>query len=106
MANRIASLFDFVREINLLLDLRKISKQEAEKVMDVVSNFDKVLGVIGEIDEKTSLPKYAEVLINQREEARKNKNYKRADEIRNQLKNIGILIEDTKNGVKWRLIKK
>ena len=106
VSSMLASLYDFVREVNLLLDLKKISKQEAKKVIEVIFNFDKVLGVIGKIDEKTTLPKNAEILINQREEARKNKNYKKADEIRNQLRNMGILIEDTENGVKWHLKKK
>jgi cysteinyl-tRNA synthetase len=41
-------------------------------------------------------------LIDQREAARKSKNFKRADEIRDQLTGMGIILEDTKDGVRWR----
>jgi cysteinyl-tRNA synthetase len=100
----LAALFDFVREINLLLDRKKISKKEARKIIDVMKEFDSVIGVIGKIYDERSLPKDIEILIKQREEARKNKNWNRADEIRDQLKKMGILIEDTPHGTKWRLI--
>ena len=43
-----------------------------------------------------------EALITERQAARKAKNYARADEIRNQLTEMGIVLEDTKDGVKWR----
>jgi cysteinyl-tRNA synthetase len=51
------------------------------------------------------LPKEAEELILKREEARKAKDWKTADEIRQQLKAMGISIEDTSQGVKWRFSK-
>ncbi|MDP3790273.1 MAG: cysteine--tRNA ligase, partial [Candidatus Omnitrophota bacterium] len=41
--------------------------------------------------------------INEREEARRNRNYKLADDIRKELENQGVVIEDTKHGPKWRL---
>jgi len=64
-------------------------------------NFDKVLGVIGKV-EKKALPKNIEALVQKREEARKAKDWKTADAIRQQLYAMGILLEDTKNGVRWR----
>jgi cysteinyl-tRNA synthetase len=105
VSGMLASLFDFVREINLLLDRKKISQEEAKKILEVIEGFDSVIGVIGKADVKIILSADAEILIKQREEARKNKNWKRADKIRDQLKNMGILLEDTEQGVKWRLIK-
>ena len=45
-----------------------------------------------------------EALIKERAEARKEKNYKRADEIRDELKAMGIVLEDTSSGVKWKKI--
>ena len=98
----LAVLFDFVREINNLLDKKMVNKEEAKKIIEVMNRFDSVIGVIGKVDQ-VSLPKKAEILIKQREEARKNKNWNKSDEIRNQLKNMGILIEDTPQGVKWYL---
>jgi cysteinyl-tRNA synthetase len=98
-----ACLFDFVREINNFLDKNNVSKKEAKKIIEVMHRFDSVIGVIGKIESKSSLSKKLKALINQREEARKNKDWKKSDEIRNKLKNMGILIEDTPQGVKWHL---
>jgi len=102
----LAALFDFVRDINALLDADKIKRQEAETVEKLIIGFDDVLGVIGPITTEETLPKEAEELIREREEARKTKNWKKADEIRLQLKAIGIVVEDTNAGVRWRLEKK
>jgi len=98
----LAALFDFVRETNNLLDSNLISKEEAQEVYKLMTAFDKVLGVIGEVKKEEKLPKEAEELIRKREEARKAKDWKTADKIREQLKTMGIIIEDTAQGVKWR----
>ncbi|MEM3609036.1 MAG: cysteine--tRNA ligase, partial [Candidatus Bathyarchaeia archaeon] len=67
---------------------------------------DKVLGVIGEVKREEKLPKEAEELIRKREEARKAKDWETADKIREQLKAMGIIIEDTPKGVKWKIVKR
>ena len=102
----LAALFDFVRDVNNLIDAGKLSKKEANEVYRMMLGFDKVLGVIGEVRKEEKLPKEAEELIQQREEARKAKDWKKADEIRQQLKTMGIIIEDTVQGVKWRVEKR
>jgi cysteinyl-tRNA synthetase len=102
----LAALFDFVREVNKLLDDNVLSKEEAEEVYELMMKIDKVLGVIGEIKRKVKLPKEAEELIRNREEARKAKDWEAADKIREQLKSVGILIEDTPQGVKWKIVKR
>jgi cysteinyl-tRNA synthetase len=102
----LAALFDFVRDVNNLLDGNMLSKSEAQEVHDLILGFDKVLGVIGEIKKEEKLPKEAEELILKREEARKAKDWKRADDIRRQLKDMGISIEDTPQGVRWRIEKR
>jgi len=98
----LAWLFEFVREANNLLDANKVSKAAAEELYSLMMKFDKLLGVIGEVGEEQKLPKEAEELIRKREEARKAKNWKAADEIRQQLRAMGIIIEDTPQGLKWR----
>jgi len=100
----LAVLFDFVREVNNLLDANELSRTEAEKVSSVIGDFDRVLGVIP-IAETQTLSKETEELIRKREEARKNKDWKTADEIRKQLKAMGITIEDTAQGVRWKIEK-
>jgi cysteinyl-tRNA synthetase len=101
----LAHLFDFVRDVNNLLDNGEVSKEEGKGICDLMIKFDKVLGVIGQVKEKEKLPKEAEELINRREDARKNKDWKTADQIRDQLKTMGIVIEDTAQGIRWRIEK-
>jgi cysteinyl-tRNA synthetase len=101
----LAALFNFASEVNKLLDNNLLSKEEAIKVYNLMMKFDKVLGVIGEIKKEEKLSKEAEELIRKREEARKAKDWQTADKIREQLKAMGIIIEDTPQGVKWRIEK-
>jgi cysteinyl-tRNA synthetase len=101
----LATLFDFIRDVNNLLDQNMLSKSEAKEVYDLIQGFEKVLGVMDEVKKEERLPREAEELILKREEARKAKDWKRADEIRLQLKTMGVLIEDTPQGVKWRIEK-
>jgi cysteinyl-tRNA synthetase len=101
----LAALFDFIRDVNNLIDGNMLSREEAKEVYDIMLEFEKVLGVIGEIKKEEKLPKEAEELILKREEARRAKDWKTADEIRQRLKAMGILIEDTSQGVKWRFTK-
>jgi len=105
MSVALAALFDFVREVNKLLDDNMLSKGEAKEVYILMMKFDKVLGVIGEIKREEKLPREAEELIHKREEARKAKDWETADKIRQQLKSMGIIIEDTPQGVKWKIEK-
>jgi cysteinyl-tRNA synthetase len=102
----LAVLFDFVRDVNSLIDAGKLSKSEAMGVYRLMLGFDKVLGVIGEVMKEEKLPIEAEELIHQREEARRAKDWKKADEIRQLLKSMGIIVEDTAEGVKWRVEKR
>ena len=102
----LAALFDFVREANKLIDNNVLSKEEAEKIYNLIMKFDSVLGVIGEAKREEKLPKEAEELIRRREEARKAENWKKADKIRQQLKAMGVILEDTPQGVKWKIERK
>jgi cysteinyl-tRNA synthetase len=101
----LAALFDFVRDVNNLLDADVFSRDEAKQVFALMAGFDKVLGVIGEAEKEEALPKEAEELIKKREEARKAKDWKTADNIRQQLKAMGITIEDTPQGARWKIEK-
>ncbi|MEM2995875.1 MAG: cysteine--tRNA ligase [Candidatus Bathyarchaeia archaeon] len=100
----LSAIFNFINEVNKLMDENMLSKEEAQQVYNLMMKFDKVLGVIGEIKkEREKLPKEAEELIRKREEARKAKDWAAADKIREQLKSMGIIIEDTPQGVKWKI---
>ena len=97
----LASLFDFVREINNLLDANTVSKDEAAEVGGLMMRFDEVLGLVGKVEVEEALPTDIDGLVQKREEARKAKNWKEADAIRAQLKATGIVLEDTAQGVRW-----
>jgi len=97
----LSALFDFVREINSLLDANLVSKVEAEEAGGLMMRIDQVLGVIGKVEVEEALPTNIDALVQKREEARKSKNWKEADAIRAQLKSMGIVLEDTSQGVRW-----
>ncbi|TRO45927.1 cysteine--tRNA ligase [Candidatus Bathyarchaeota archaeon] len=99
-------LFDFVREVNALLDAGVVSRSEADSVVVLIKGFDGVLGVVGEVKQEDALPKKAEELIAKREEARKAKDWATADALRVRLSEMGVIVEDTAQGVRWRLVKK
>ena len=99
-------LFDFVREVNALLDAGVVSRSEANEAHALMKRFDEVLGVIGEVESEAALPKEAQELIEKREEARKAKDWAAADALRDRLNEMGFVIEDTSKGVRWHLKKK
>ena len=102
----LGALFDFVHEVNVLLDAGVVSRNEADEVDAVMRGFDRVLGVIGEVKTEEALPKEAEELIQKREEARKAMDWATADALRVRLRAMGVVVEDTPQGVRWRLVKK
>ena len=96
----LASLFDFVREVNNLIDTNMLTIAEAKQAQKFLASLTKVFGILGEVEEET-LPQEAQELIAKREEARKAKDWKKADELRQRLRAIGFVIEDTTQGVRW-----
>jgi len=93
-------VFDFVKKINTFIMNENISKKDAEKAIKLMHNFDSVFGILKE-KKKDEISKEIEQLIENREKARKNKDYELADKIRNKLKQKGIILKDTKDGVRW-----
>jgi len=94
----LAVVFDFVRSINKI----SLSKKDAKRVKDLMLRFDSVLGLNLSEVKKEELASDIEALIQQREQARKSKDYITADKIRNELKEKGIILEDTPQGVRWK----
>lgn len=99
-ADAIASIFELVKYANTTAD-EKSSKEYLEGLSSLIIRLSDVLGVIVEKEEEI-LPEEIERLIEERQAARKEKNFKRADEIRDELLNKGIVLEDTREGVKWK----
>ncbi|MBU5311764.1 cysteine--tRNA ligase [Tissierella carlieri] len=100
-ADAIASLFDLVKFSNSNLN-EKSSKKLIQISYDLLLELSDVLGILNKKDEILEV----EILdlIEKRTMARKNKDFKLADEIRDMLKEKGIVLEDTQEGVKWKRI--
>jgi cysteinyl-tRNA synthetase len=98
------ALFDMIREVNSLIAKEKIYSQDAENLRGFVHSLDSILAVLPEEKEEL-LPADIMRKIEERETARKEKNYVQADGIRDELLEHGIVLEDTKDGVRWKRIK-
>lgn len=98
-ADGISVIFDLVRDINSYIS-SDTSKGLVKIAFDLLMELTGVLGFLTK--EEETLDQEIEDLIAKRQQARKEKNYQLADEIRDQLKNMGIVLEDTPQGVKWR----
>lgn len=93
----LAAVFDFMNEVNKL----ELSKDEAKRAYGTMLKFDSVLGLKLEFKEE-KLDAEIDGLVKQREEARKRKDWKTSDEIRDKLKSMGIVLEDTGSGIRWK----
>jgi cysteinyl-tRNA synthetase len=93
-------LFTLVKEINKLMDEKRLSKSDADKTLQLVNNFDSVLGILKR--EELILDDEVAALIQKRIQARKEKDFKLADQIRKDLEDKGIILEDTPEGTKWK----
>ncbi|MCR1971188.1 cysteine--tRNA ligase [Clostridium cochlearium] len=101
-ADAIAVIFDMIKDINI-----NIKSDSSKKIIDYALSIIRELGgPLGILQKSTEEDVEDEIqeLINKREEARKEKNWALADEIRDKLKERGILLEDTPQGVRWKRI--
>ena len=99
-ADAIASVFELVKFANTTAN-GESSKEYLQGLLDLLVKLTDVLGIIVEKEEEL-LAEDIEKLIEERQAARKEKNFQRADEIRNELLEKGIILEDTREGVKWK----
>lgn len=99
-ADAIAAIFEFVKFANTNAS-GTCSREYLEALYQRLAVLCDVMGIIVE-KETEMLDEDIEALIRERQEARKAKNFKRADEIRDQLQEMGIILKDTREGVTWK----
>jgi cysteine--tRNA ligase len=99
-ADAISTVFEMVKRANITVT-KESAAAYIRRVKELLEKLLEVLGIHAERKEE-SLDSRVEALIEERQTARKEKNYARADEIRAELTAMGILLEDTKEGVKWK----
>jgi cysteinyl-tRNA synthetase len=97
----LAAIFDLVRDTNIILDTGDFGVDDRGAVLELIGRIDSVLGVIGE-DEEEMLDPEIEAKIEERNGARRSRNFALADQIRDQLLARGILLEDTPQGTRWK----
>jgi cysteinyl-tRNA synthetase len=97
----LAAIHNLVREINSVLAKDELKADDQKAVLVAIEKFDSVLGIFGKAEEEI-LDEEIERLIEERQEARRNRNFARSDEIRDALAEKGIILEDTKDGVRWK----
>jgi cysteinyl-tRNA synthetase len=111
----LAAIFDLVRDINTAMDRGEFLQQDAPEVLATLEKFDAILAVLADDDDEKLrelgfgsgpprwTPEKIEQLIAERNAAKKRRDFKRSDEIRQELLNSGIILEDTRDGsVRWK----
>jgi cysteinyl-tRNA synthetase len=111
----LAAIFDLVRDINTAMDRGEFLQQDAPIVVSALEKFDAILAVLADDDDEKLrdlgfgpqqsrwTPEKIEQLIAERNAAKKRRDFKRSDEIRQELLNSGIIVEDTRDGsVRWK----
>jgi cysteinyl-tRNA synthetase len=114
-AMALAAVFDLVRDVNTAMDRTTFLQQDAPRVLAAMEKFDQILAVLNDDDgeklRKLGLGAEAprmgadqiEALVAERLAAKKRRDFQRSDEIRQQLADFGIVIEDTKDGsIRWK----
>jgi cysteinyl-tRNA synthetase len=97
----LAAVHNLVREINTALANDALREDDKNLVLEAIAKFDSVFNIFGKTEEEF-LDADIEALIEERQEARRNRNFARSDEIRDLLSERGIILEDTKDGVRWK----
>jgi cysteinyl-tRNA synthetase len=124
-AQALAAVFDMVREANAAADTGKLLRSDVSELQHALQQFDQIFAVLedddvdktkrvqawaraeGKVDESVdSEPSLSdsdvEALIEQRQQARKSRDFTKADAVRKQLADGGIILEDTKDGLRWK----
>ena len=101
-ADALAAIFELVRDINTFVK-GDASAAFAEKALGLIKELAGVLGIMSK--EEQGLDETIEQLVARREEARKQKDWALADKIRDDLRERGIIVEDTPQGVKWKTVR-
>ncbi|NVL92429.1 MAG: cysteine--tRNA ligase, partial [Desulfobacterales bacterium] len=102
IAPALAALFEFTHHINRIVDSKGLHPSDRDKIRDILSRLNSVLMVM-DLTEPES-PQQIEELIQERAYARQKKDWAKADKIRNQLRNLGVEVIDTRDGTNWQKI--
>jgi cysteinyl-tRNA synthetase len=97
----LAVLHNLTRVVNTALARKKLQEDNQTELLELLKRFDSVLNIFG-TEQQEMLDSEIQSLIDERQEARRRRDFGRADEIRVALASRGIILEDTKDGVRWK----
>lgn len=104
-AEALAAIFSYIRDANAAMDEGQFREGNRQAALDLLDRFDRIFDVLRpSVTEAELSDEEIQRLIAERAEARKARNYQRADEIRDYLKQKGIIIEDTREGTRWKRV--
>jgi cysteinyl-tRNA synthetase len=102
-AEALAAVFEYVRDANSAMDSGEFRAGNAAAALGFLQQFDSIFDVLAPtVQTNAILDSEVESMIAERVAAKKSKNFARADQIREQLLGSGIILEDTKSGVRWK----
>jgi len=96
----LAAVFDLVRELNRRIEARSLSTADAARAIATLRDVDQVLGILPE--NEVPLSEEASNRLDARAEARANRDWAASDRLREELLTLGIVVEDTRDGQRWR----
>jgi len=97
----LAAIHNLSREVNTALARKQVKTENQQELLVLIDRFDSVLNIFGK-QEREMLDSEVQALIDERQEARRRRDFARGDEIRDELASRGIILEDTKDGVRWK----
>ena len=97
----LAVIHNLTRVVNTALARKKLQEGNKLELLDLLKRLDSVLNIFG-TEQQGMLDSEIQNLINERQEARRRRDFRRGDEIRDELAARGIVLEDTKDGVRWK----
>ena len=97
----LAAIHNLSREVNTALARKQVKVENQQELLALIDRFDTVLNIFGK-QQREMLDSEVQSLIDERQEARRRRDFGRADEIRDELASLGIILEDTKDGVRWK----
>lgn len=97
----LAAIHNLTREVNTAIARKQLREENKRELLELLKRFDTVLNIFGEAKDEM-LDSEIQNLINERQEARRRRDFNRGDEIRDELGSRGIVLEDTKDGVRWK----